>query len=438
MKNKNTYNPYSTKTNFAKAVCIFMSAMFASLSFAQESQPNLAEAKEANTHDCWTERESLFLESLIEENLPDSGFTPTLSWAGEQWTNVSGGLKRGTTWDSLLTFGFEQDLGKLAKVDGLGRIGMTAFHYTGSGDFSGEYVGSMSDPSNIFSGEMVRVFEIYYANEFETSIGTFSTRIGQLAADEDFMGIDYADIFLNSSLGAIPVNAGTGLYSGVNAFSQYSLATLGLTVGYEVDDFDFMLGIYNGNAGDDLSKNHGFNYDFEGVAVWYQIGYNYELFGRNGRVQFGGNYNSAKFENFATGDTGRNFYSFYLGIQQDILVDDEKNPILGAFCRLAWAPDSDISAFTKYVDFGFNWFGPIPCRGDDVFAVAVSILEAGKAFSNAEGIDRNETMVEATYKLQLTKAISLQPVMQVYLNPRNSFDEKETAFVVGTRLEVNF
>ena len=57
-------------------------------------------------------------------------------------------------------------------------------------------------------------------NEFESKFGNFGFRIGQLAADEDFMRMDYSDVFLNSSFGAMPNVAPAQL------FSQYNVATL--------------------------------------------------------------------------------------------------------------------------------------------------------------------------------------------------------------------
>ncbi|PWM29465.1 MAG: hypothetical protein DBX55_06945 [Verrucomicrobia bacterium] len=385
----------------------------------------------------WTERESLVLQSAAEKYLPWKGFTPLMTWTGELWGNASGGTKTGVELDSLITFGFEQDISEALSSKGLGKLGLTAFYYVSSGDFTSR-VGSQSDPSNIFASDMVRIFEIYYQNEFETEWGAFGFRIGQLAADEDFMGMDYADIFLNSSFGAIPTNAGIDLYNGNGAFSQYALATLGATVYYNNGDFDAIVGIYNGNCGMDVSGNHGFDYDLQGVALWYQLGYNYTLCGLSGRAMFGGNYNSGTFTNFYTQEGTRNFYSFYWGLQQDLLTDSEGNAILGGFVRMAWAPDEDTACYTKYLDVGILWFGPIPDRADDVLALGFSGMELGSGFRRSEDINRYDTMLELTYRMQMTQAIMLQPTFQTYFNATNERGETKVAYVLGARLEINF
>ena len=389
----------------------------------------------------WTERESLILGEMAERVAPDSGFTPVLNWTGETWSCLSGGMKHGTMFDSLLTFGFEQDLSKIAGH--AGAIGISAFWYRQSSDFSEKYHPAMSAASNIFSSDMVRVFEIYYANEFETDAGNFSFRVGQLAADEDFMGLDYADLFLNSSFGAIPVNADLALASGNLAFSQYSLATFGAVAQYAYEDFSVKLGVYNGDAGDDGSSNHGFDYKLRDVAFWYALGYNYAIGGLGGTVVFGGNLHTGEFENLRDGGTESNFYSFYLAIQQDLLADSDGNPILGAFCRMAYTPSNRIAAYSKYIDAGLNWFSPLPGRGGDILGFGVSAVQTTSNARNAaadagERLGKYETCLELTYKCRLTKAISVQPDLQMYFYPESRGGDRKTSLVFGARAEVNF
>lgn len=425
----------TSKSNLIKAQAAACSLLaITALHGAQSGSGALPEAESPQS---WTERESLFLGKLAAGPVEDAGFTPLASWAGEQWSNVSGGIKDGTIWDSLFTLGFEQDLSKLAKKDGLGTVGMSLFYYASSGDF-GEYLDAKSDVSNIFSGDMFRVFEIYYSNSFETEYGTVSLRVGQLAADEDFMGMDYSDLFLNSSFGAIPANAGMTLSNGAGAFSQYALATLGATISYEYEGFDVILGIYNGNCGEDVSSNNGFDYSLQDAAFWYQIGYSYEIGGLAGRVAFGGNYHNGSFANYSTGGEERNFYSFYLNIQQDIIADSEGNAVLGGFVRLAYTPEDDIAEISKYIDAGINWFAPIPGRSDDVFGFGVSAAESAKGIREAEDLIRWGVSLETTYRFQLTKSMSLQPSFQVFFDTPNDAGEKTTAFVAGARFEVIF
>ena len=383
------------------------------------------------------ERDSLFIASATEKVADNFGFSPSLSWIGEVWSNVSGGSKTSEVCDSLFTLGIEQDLSKLGKEDSnFGSLAMTAFWYTQSKrleDWQGSHVCCVGHgASNIFSSDMVRVFEIYYTNEFEIENSTVGFRIGQLASDEDFMGMDYADLFLNSNLGAIPANACVCLKNGSVAFSQYSLATFGATIYFSNDNFDAIVGIYNGDAGKDSVDNHGFNYNLHDIAVWYQLGVNYEVFGLDGRIQLGGNYHSGDFENKYNGATVSDFYSFYLGIEQDFVADNDGNAILGGFVRIAYAPKEEISECDKYIDCGLNWFGPIPNRDDDIFGIAFAAMKINR-------IDyKFDNLLEITYRAQLTPAIAIQPTFQAYLNAKDENGKTNSAYVVGVRAEVNF
>ena len=389
---------------------------------------------------CLLERDSLFIANATESLSQKTGFTPAVSWIGEVWGNVSnanGSDGVHSYLNSMFVADFQQELSVLGGKEGLGTIGVSAFYYLGSHkDGLGGFASSQGDFSNIFSGDMARVFEIYYTNSFETSAGAVSFRAGQLAADEDFMGMDYSDVFLNSSFGAIPNVAPMEL------FSQYNVAALGVVVSYSKDDFDFSVGLYSGNIGEDVPSNNGFDYanTFDTFALWYQLGYNYKIGGLDGRAMIGGNWHSnPSRSNFAAAFDPEcdNFYSFYAGVQQALINDSEGNAKFGAYARAGWVPDALASCQNFYADFGFNWFAPICCRKDDVFAVGVSLVENERDSRYIDGNAHYETMLEAAYKLQLTPAISLQPDMQIYFNPTNR-DADGAIYIIGARAEVAF
>ena len=349
--------------------------LIASSAFAQDVSTSVTDVQNGTFIEAtqkWYESDSLFLTSTTGGLTGKTGFAPFAVWTGEVWGNITNGSNIDNMVDSLFTVGFEQDLSVVAKTNGLGRIGVSAFYYTQShGGSLGNLDSSQGCWSNIVAGDMARVFEIYYANEFETKFGDIAIRVGQLASDEDFMGMDYSDTFLNSSFGALPNVAPAQL------FSQYNVATLGMVVYYTYDNFDAMLGVYNGNVGQDISSNNGFDYlnTFDTVSIWYQLGYNYKIGELDGRIIFGGNYHSSPDKiNFDQIDTN-SFYSFYFGIQQVLLNDAGGNAKFGIFARVGWVPDSKSSEQNFYADFGFNWFAPIPTRVDDVFAIAFRLLK---------------------------------------------------------------
>lgn len=414
-----------------KVIAASLGSILTMATFANAQEAVQTPAKE-EAPQSWYERDSLFLASATESVSEKTGFTPALTWTGEVWGDVSNKNNMNSFVDSLFTIEVEQDLSVLSGKDNMGKIGVSAFYYNQTHGGALENVDSSQGYiSNIVAGDMARVFEIYYANEFETKAGTFGFRIGQLAADEDFMGMDYSDTFLNSSFGAMP-NIAPG-----NLFSQYNVATLGLVVYYTYDNFDATFGVYNGNIGEDISSNNGFDYKntFDTVAFWYQFGYNYKVGGLDGRVMVGGNYHSDPSKaNFEQG-TKSNFYSFYAGIQQALVNDDEGNAKFGVYGRVGFVPDAEQSDNNFYADFGFNWFAPIPCRENDVFAAGFSVIENER--TARDDYAHYEGTLEVTYRCQITPAISFQPDFQIYFNPATR-DDCGAVYVAGARLEVVF
>ena len=91
-------------------------SIFASCAFAQGASQTDKNTPEAEG---WTERESLFLAAVAEDISKDSGFTPSLNWTGEIWSNVSDGRDIHTIADSLFTLGFEQDYPPSERQTGL-------------------------------------------------------------------------------------------------------------------------------------------------------------------------------------------------------------------------------------------------------------------------------------------------------------------------------
>ena len=145
-----------------------------------------------------------------------------------------------------------------------------------------------------------------------------------------------------------------------------------------------------------------------------------------------------KFIDYGSGNFDRNFYSFYIGLQQDFISDSGGKAVLGGFVRAAWAPDENISAYTKYLDCGLNWFSPIPARDDDVFAVGYSIMELGSGMCKSEWLGRYDSICGATYRMRLTGAVFLLPCFQIYFNLRDAEGNTRATYVAGARVEVNF
>ncbi len=95
-----------------------------------------------------------------------------------------------------------------------------------------------------------------------------------------------------------------------------------------------------------------------------------------------------------------------------------------------------------YVDTGLTYTGLLPTRDTDTLGIAFvygGLTRDGKAAIADEGFDPAgaEMVIEATYRCRLTPWLSVQPDLQLVLDPGATRD-LGTALVAGTRVSVTF
>jgi porin len=150
--------------------------------------------------------------------LAEAGIRWRAIYTGDLYSNLSGGISRGTTYGGRLEFGVQADLEKLAGWTGA-LFNVSAFAIHGRG-ISTDHFGNLLAVSNAEAVPTVRLFELW----LEQKLGTFaSLRIGQLAADSEFITSENAGVFINGTFGW-PGITGANLPSGGPA---YPLATPG-------------------------------------------------------------------------------------------------------------------------------------------------------------------------------------------------------------------
>jgi porin len=114
---------------------------------------------------------------------------------------------------------------------------------------------------------------------------------------------------------------------------------------------------------------------------------------------------------------------------------------LGYFGRIALEPqNSNFVGF--YFDTGLTYKGLTPTRGDDTLGVAFAyarLTSGAKDAALGEGSVGvgSEMVLEATYQVQVTKWLNLQPNVQFIFNPGGNQD-LANAVVVGGRVSITF
>ena len=113
------------------------------------------------------------------------------------------------------------------------------------------------------------------------------------------------------------------------------------------------------------------------------------------------------------------------------------NKGLGAFTHVGIAPRNS-SLINFYIDGGLTYKGLIPSRDSDIlgFAIAYGHLSNDPAQSQGTSDRGYEIVFEATYQIELTAYLSLQPDLQYVIHPSGT--DIANALVLGARTTVSF
>lgn len=397
-------------------------------------------------------------------SLSKMGIDWNLTYTGEVFSNMSGGLTRGTAYEDLIDLELESDLNKLFGWKG-GTAHLSLYQINDSGRNAGDLVGAISDISGIDARPAFRLFTLYVQQELGSA---GSLRIGQIAADDEFVISDTAALLVNGSFGwANPVD--DNLPGGGPA---YPLATPGIRLKLDPsEEVKVLAAIFSGNPAGDCAPNekpevcnkHGTTFSFTGGALFMgEVQYrpNAKLNGHGdggppeSAYRLGGWYHNDEFPDLANPKLEREGNWSIYGIF-DQAVWRNASSALTLFLGVAATPE-DRSPISFYIDGGFGIYGPLASRPDDViiFGVAYSDISSdlealNKATRRATGISipiqDSETAIELTYIAQVTPWWTLQPDLQYIIHPggnvpspNNPTRAVEDSFLVGFRTRVTF
>jgi porin len=366
--------------------------------------------------------------------LTELGLKPYLNYSGLMWSDVAGGLRTGTDFAGYLDFGLDIDLAKLGAWRGLG-FRADAHWYEGPAPTLTRVGGleamalSGWEASNAF-----RVYDLYLHQSLQND--RFLFKIGQLAADTDFMVSRFAGLFLNAAFGDLPsqnLNIDAPVYP-LAAPGAYAFGQLWPRLAARV-------AVYTGEAGDDVASNHGFGWRLGAKAGWTVFG---ELAlsndAGNSAYTFGFICDTGGSLQFGIGTERDSHSEFYWMVDQTLAADEQGNPQVGAFARFTISPQSQRSVVGVYGDAGLNVFGPIAGRPDDTAGLAISVLRFTGDFvdeTRAQGMDlgSGEALLELTYQAVLAPWLKLQPDLQFVLSPP---DGQHNAVVFGVQAQASF
>lgn len=357
----------------------------------------------------------------------------SVAYTGEIAANVRGGIRRGVV-----------GLGKLdatLRVDGgalLGWKGTSTFLHALAthGAEPSELTGDAQVASNIQAPDGVRLYETWIQTNLPDA--DLSLLVGLYDVNSEFDVAQEARLFLNSSFG-IGAELGT---SGVNGPSTFPATSLGARLRWHPTRRWYLQGaVLDGIPGDpsnpgatsvQLSSRDG--------ALWVaeagfagspgtdpgapppRLGRGHAHAGGSWRVAVGLWQYTRRAEQIGGGKRVRARPGGYLLAEGRPYRETDPEQGLGLFVRLGVA-DGRTNRFGAYAGGGLTYAGPVPGRDRDVIGVGVASARNGDAYASrrrnrgGRSASGAETAVELSYRARLVPWISVQPDLQLVLDP---------------------
>lgn len=353
-------------------------------------------------------------------SLAGHGLTTSLAFTGEVLSVGSGGVDRDRGSGLLLDWVVESDFAKLLGwTGGSGKINPLWL----AGDGISDDLGDLTKVSNISGRGGVRVFELWLQQAFAD--GHLSLRAGILAADQEFTITNSGLLYFNSVFGG-PVFLTPNL-----PWPIYPVGALGARVRADPSPETYVqVAVYEGNPGAEDFNRSGLRVRLdsdEGVFVIGEGGWKYG--GESPGILKAGLY-------YHSGDVTASRSGVAGGYA---LVEQRLGPGIDSFLRFGVAqPDKALVSFG--LDAGLNVTGLLPFRPDDVLGFGVIYARISRDYAEAQpnpGPWGYESVLEATYKIAITPAWSLQPDVQYILHPGGT-TASTNATVVALRIDVVF
>jgi porin len=388
----------------------------------------------------------------VRDDLKKDGVSFTPIWTDEVFGNPSGGARQGVIDDGLFDLLLDVDLDPLSG----GALKDTTFHaeafYIYGPSLSTNYVGDFSDTSNISAYNTLRLGELWVQKAFWDKKVT--VKVGNQAIDLEYFVSSSGALFLNGTFGAP-----TFIANNIPNAPTYPLASPGVRIQVLPDPRVYLLaGVYgedNGSFPNTTNKNgtHFALNGSSGMLVMSEAGFllnqqpnDKGLQGSYRLGSFVNTGNSATFESQGEFDTGMGNlqgaganYGVYGVVDQQVYADGPR--VVSIFTRAGGAPAST-NFVDYYVDAGFNLIGFIPGRDKDVGGVAFARSHVSPDYSDSEVAEGErpfsaESVVEATYKVQLAPWWNVQPDFQYVITPSGVVGS-HNAVVLGVRTTVAF
>lgn len=386
----------------------------------------------------------------FKQGLLDLGYNFQVNYTGEVLGNPVGGGQQSVIYEGLLELGLDGDLGRIMGWKG-GSFHINAFQIHGHG-LSTYNIFNFSTISGIEARPTTRLFEAWF--EQELFGGLASIRIGQLAADSEFLNSDFDALYWNGTFGWPNFSANN--LPGTGPGYPFAMPGVRLKINPE-KDVAFLLAIFNGDPS-------GSRFDFARSQIDNCCGINFRLqdppfflgqteidyilpfgpIGLAGKLRLGGWYHFGLFDDHYVARDGLPFVdpasngqalthrgdaAIYGILDQMVWTYPGDDPWkgVGFFAQVMAAP-SDRNLVSLEIQAGVNFMGVVPGRPVDIFGAAFSYTRVSPSVSASQRlqvaftgepapIQNYEIMFEATYQAEIVQGLVVQPDFQYVFHP---------------------
>lgn len=365
--------------------------------------------------------------------LAEAGLDFEASYTTGFFANLSGGFEPGIRYDGFAEWGFALDFERLVRWPGASfRMNWISYH---GGLPSVDLVGVFpSEAVNADESEArFRFFEIAFRQVlFEERL---RIEIGQLTADEEFFQSDSSGLLANGTFGFL------GIARSVTPF--YPVAAPGVLVAARTLDggLELRTALYTADVGLDTPESIGFDWGLRGgVSLFGELIWRPRVFGRAAKLAFGAVGVTLDEPDPSSLDEADSGYGLYGLIDVPIWASGSGPARVSAFSRSFGSPRVDRAAAHWYTSFGLAARGFLPARPDDAVAFGFSWMAFSEAYVEHQAdlgraVSDSESILELTYVARATGWMTVQPDLQVVLDPNFS---RRNAVVLGLFAVVDF
>jgi porin len=343
------------------------------------------------------------------------------------WSNVSGGLERGSGIIGNANLIVTLDTGKM----GLWEDG--AFVFWGLGVYGSRpsrTVGDFQYTSSIDAPSSVELYEGYYQHSFID--GTVDILAGIHDFTLEFAILNYAYTLIGSSFTTPPTITQYPI-------SFYPTTGIGSRTAVKSDDGLYgMVGIYDASP-TNYNEQHQRTWSFskrEGIYTIGELGWlQDEKDGPQSKVAFGAWYNSGTFIDMTDQERTGNYGTYFLAERHLWQEVEGSAQGLGVFGQLGQARN-DRNVCSWYYGTGISYTGLFPGRDEDVAAIGLADAFFSSAFKDYYDTDNDsERVLEINYRMRVLSSTTITPDVQYVINPYANPDAQD-ALIVYLRTEI--